>query len=70
MSAGILRFNFSSKLNSHKRRLVNKVGEKKLVHNIVGEVNEKHIMQEEKKNKALAAGQGKVLAVWLYPVRT
>ena len=74
---------------------MHKVGEK-LVHNIVGEVNEKHIMlkkpggnnekgsnaasaiegedvtedQEEKKNKALAAGQGKVLAVWLYQVRT
>jgi hypothetical protein len=98
VSAVFLRFNFSSTLNSHKRRLVHKVGEK-LVHNIVGEVNEKHIMlkkpggnnvkdsnaasaiegedvtvktedQEEKKNKALAAGQGKVLAVWLYQVRT
>jgi hypothetical protein len=44
MSAVILRFNFSSKLNLHKRRFVHKVGEKKLVHNIVGELNEKHIM--------------------------
>ena len=90
MCAVHLRFNFSSKLNLHKRRLVHEVGEEnKLVHKIVGEGKEKHIMlkkpggnnvkdsnaasaiegedvtdktedQEEKKNKALAAGQGKV----------
>ena len=45
MCAVHLRFNFSSKLNLHKRRLVHEVGEEnKLVHKIVGEGKEKHIM--------------------------
>ena len=40
MSAVNLRLNFSSKLNSQKRRLVHEVGEEnKLVHKIVGEGN-------------------------------
>ena len=76
MCAVNLRFNFSSKLNLHKivgegreKQIMlkkpggNNVKDSNAASAIEGEdVTVKTEDQEEKKNKALAAGQGKVLA--------